>query len=102
MTYLTVSQVAERLNCSQANIYSLLEKGELGCVKIGANGGGLRVSDVMLEAFLESRREHHGKNVPPVSARTSPFKHLDGDRLLSAWRQQGNLSDPQGGGNAPS
>jgi excisionase family DNA binding protein len=74
MTLFTVSEVAERLKCSIANVYSLVEKKELGAFKVGANGGGLRVSDAMLEAFLESRREHPGKDASPVDARCSPIK----------------------------
>lgn len=74
MTLLTVSQVAERLQCSIANVYSLIEKKELGAFKVGANGGGLRVSDVMLEAFLEARREFPGRDANPVDTRCSPIK----------------------------
>ncbi|MGC3970610.1 MAG: helix-turn-helix domain-containing protein [Pirellulales bacterium] len=76
MNMLTVGQVAERLQCSIANVYSLIEKKELGAFKVGANGGGLRVSDVMLEAFLESRREHPGKDAGEWPAGSKPTPRL--------------------------
>jgi excisionase family DNA binding protein len=74
MNLLTVGQVAERLNCSVANVYSLLEKKELSCVRVGSNGGGLRVSEGMLEDFLERRSGHPGKDASPMDQRCNPIK----------------------------
>lgn len=75
---LTVAQVAERLNCSEASVYDNIAKKSLGCFRVGANGGGLRVSPQQLKAFLEERREHPGKDAMPVDVRYKPvkLKHL--------------------------
>jgi len=54
MTLLKVREVAERLNCSPAHVYPLIESGRLKCHLIG-NGkqGGKRVSEEQLAAFLK-------------------------------------------------
>ena len=56
MALLKVPQVADRLNCSQATAYALIESGQLPAVKIGAGGGGVRVTEQDLDSFIESRR----------------------------------------------
>ena len=53
---LKIPQVAERLNCSQATAYALVESGQLPAVKIGAGGGGVRVTEEDLASFIQSRR----------------------------------------------
>lgn len=68
---LKVQQVAERLSCSIATVYSLIERRILPSVKIGAGGGGVRVSLDDLNAFIESRRTCEVSRV-----RHSRFKHL--------------------------
>lgn len=70
---LRVEQVAQRLNCKNSNVYSLIEKGELIAVKIGANGGGVRVLEEDLSEFIETRRTS-----PPERTSTEKvkLKHL--------------------------
>ena len=84
---LTVKQAAERLNCSVSIVYGLIETHQLAHFRCP----GIRVSDVQLTEFLESRRKESAprqkKADPPPAGR--PFVNLDGDRLLAAWRQQG-------------
>lgn len=74
MKLYTVGEISELLNCSIANTYSLLEKKELGCIRVGATGGGIRVSDVQLEAFLEARRELPGRDAQ--FSDTNPVKQI--------------------------
>jgi excisionase family DNA binding protein len=74
MTLYTVSEISEKLKCSLANTYSLIERGELGHIPVGANGGGLRVSEDQLQAFFEKRQRHPGENANPLEPRCSPIK----------------------------
>jgi excisionase family DNA binding protein len=78
MTLFTVAEIAEKLKCSLANAYSLIEKGELGHIPVGANGGGLRVSEDQLQAFFEKRQRHPGKSEAATTwpASSSP-RHLE-------------------------
>lgn len=75
---LTVAQVAARLNISEASVYANIEQKKLGAFRTGPNGGGLRVSLLQLQAFLEERRIHPGKDASPVDPRCKPvkLKHL--------------------------
>lgn len=49
------AEVAKRLNCSIANVYALIGRGELRAVPVGAGGKGYRVSEADLNAFLNQR-----------------------------------------------
>jgi excisionase family DNA binding protein len=86
---LRLSQVAERLNCSVANCYSLIAANKLPAVSVGAGGKGLRVTEEDLQAFIEAGR--HGRRPEPIDNRLkpTPFKNLNVDRLAKAWRRQG-------------
>lgn len=88
---LRLREVAERLNCSLSNVYALIEQGRLATVSVGAGGKGYRVAEAELQRFLAERRRHLGKETPtsPKNKTLRPFKHLDGDKLRAAWRQQG-------------
>jgi excisionase family DNA binding protein len=91
MKLYTVREIAEILRCGLSNAYRLIETGKLPAFRVGATGKGYRVSDEHLQAFLAERREHPGSNLPPWPKRTAPqlLKHLDGERLRAAWREQG-------------
>lgn len=99
-----LTEVAARLNCSLANVYALKDAGLLVCVATGANGKGLRVEEEELERFLRERRERPGRTVRESPRRNAPraFKHLDGDRLLAAWRRRGSPADRQDADSARS
>ena len=71
---LKVRQVAERLACSIATVYALIERQELVAVKIGVGGGGVRVKPEDLNEFIEARR-----TAPAEQAERTPrviLKHL--------------------------
>ncbi len=50
--FLTLADVAEVLNTSQAQVYALVRRGELRAIKIGGRGQW-RVETTELEAFIE-------------------------------------------------
>lgn len=62
-TLLTVGQVRDRLNCSRAHVYRLIDKGEseggLLAFRIGTDNG-LRVPEDSLERFLDANRVDPG------------------------------------------
>jgi len=89
---LKVSQVCERLNCSLATVYALIERGDLECFRCP----GIRVSEEQLAVYLESTKKGRSQNAQDWPEKTKPrpktgrvFTHLDGDRLLEAWRKRG-------------
>jgi excisionase family DNA binding protein len=72
---MTVSQVAERLNCSPSLVYELLRQGRLPFIRIGTGAqGGKRVREEDLSQFIEGNRvaEHSGAPPPRVK-----LKHLE-------------------------
>lgn len=107
---LRLREVAERLGCSVSNVYALRDAGLLHVICTGAGGKGFRVAAEELERFLRQRYEQRGKDAAsfPKSSDPSPknatrrFVNLDGDRLLSAWRKQGVISEQRGEDNARS
>ena len=92
---MTMKEVAEALGCSLSNVYNLKDQGYLVVVCVGAGGAGLRVSSEELQRFLAERRQHPGKDALASAKKNNPakkgqpFKNLDGEKLLAAWRQRG-------------
>ena len=75
--FLTVSEVAERLNVSVATVYNLVEQSRLAHHRIGVGRGAVRVSEEQLRAYLESTQRGGGlppKEGPP--AKTVTLNHL--------------------------
>ena len=52
---LPVSTVARWLGCSPGNVYKLLERGELVCIRTGASKG-YKITESELAAFMERRQ----------------------------------------------
>ena len=75
---LKLSEVAERLNCSLANVYALRDAGLLHCVATGAHGKGLRVEESELERFVADRRDGRRIQAPayPPNCKPIKLKHL--------------------------
>ena len=87
-TLLTIREVAERLRCSIALVYSLCEKGKLTHVRLGLGRGTIRISSANIEAFIASCTvDVGGRGKPPASGRT--FSQLNQDKLLKAWGKNG-------------
>ena len=55
--FLTIRQVAERLNVSASTVYRLVSSGKLSCHRIGVGHGAVRVSEAERAAYLESCRQ---------------------------------------------
>ena len=75
--YLTVNDVAARLQISTSSVYLLVEHGQLPHHRVGARRGAIRVSEDDLAAYLhgcrEKPREQPVKAAPPSK---SKLKHL--------------------------
>jgi excisionase family DNA binding protein len=55
---LDVKSAAKRLGVSKSLCYLLIERGLLGCYRIGTGRRGiLRVTEAQIEAYLETRRQ---------------------------------------------
>ena len=54
MSFLTVKQVAERLQISVAMVYLLCNRGKLAYVRVGVGRGTIRIREEDLAAFVES------------------------------------------------
>ena len=100
---LTIREVAGVLRVSQSTVRNAIRDGDLPAFRFGARGGSIRVSPAHLDDYIASR-----STVKPAKIKTqhrpqaTPFKSLDGEKLLAAWRRQGVLGDRPDGGNAPS
>jgi hypothetical protein len=104
---LTVKQAASRCNLSPNSLYSAIETGLLECHRLRSRPdtrGAIRITEEQLQAYLEGGKVRKGEHVSPSlpSQKAAGFTHLDGERLLSAWRQQGVLDGPPSAGSAPS
>lgn len=102
--FLTITQVANRLSVAYGTIRNAILSGRLTAYKIM---GTYRIRPADLDAFIGSCRGERGSatGLPPAPrAKTggAAFTHLDGDRLLDAWRRQGVLADPPRARNARS
>lgn len=75
--YLTVNDVAARLQISTSSVYLLIEHGQLPHHRVGARRRAIRVSEDDLAAYLngcrEKPREQPVKAAPPSKAK---LKHL--------------------------
>ena len=69
--FLTVSEVAERLNVSAATVYNLVERDRLAHHRIGIGRGAVRVSEEQLRAYLESTQRG---GVPPPKEAARPYR----------------------------
>lgn len=99
---LRVSEVADRLNLSLSTVYQLIESGRLPSHCVGMRKG-IRVAESDMLAYVERCRSVRRQAPAPAPKKNgSPFRHLDAERLLDAWRRQGVRADRPDAGNAPS
>ena len=73
MQLLNVKQTAEKLCCSVANVYALIEKGILAVVPVGKSKG-YRIDLRDLEAFVDQRKFRF-QGPRPVVPKTT-LKHI--------------------------
>ncbi|MGD9854064.1 MAG: helix-turn-helix domain-containing protein [Planctomycetaceae bacterium] len=70
---LTISQAADALGCSEANIYALIDAGELPFVPIGRRKG-YRIDTADISAFIDRRKQQKSGTAPrPARPR---LKHI--------------------------
>lgn len=89
--FLTINQAAGQLSVAYGTIRNAILAGRLAAYKIMST---YRIRPADLDAYVESCRIERGRqaNRPPApgaKAGGAAFTHLDGDRLLDAWRRQG-------------
>jgi excisionase family DNA binding protein len=70
---LTVDQAADRLSCSKANVYALIEQGELPVVRIG-RAKGYRVDIRDLGNFVRDRKFRFA--IPSARPASVKLKHM--------------------------
>ena len=71
---MTIKQVAEYLGCSERNVYSLLDRGELPYVLVGSSKG-YRIDPADLRTFVQQRKVRGEREKPPRLNRTR-LKHI--------------------------
>ena len=69
---LTVTQVAQRLNCSVSTIYGLITSGRLEHHR----GPGVRVSEEQLEAYLEATMRGREPETPKLHRQRPRLRHI--------------------------
>lgn len=84
MELLTVREVQMQLKVSRACVYSLIESGQLPCVRIGTGRGTIRIDQADVDQFVDTRREPRAKKAQTTVARAA-FEHLDAEKLRRAW-----------------
>lgn len=86
---LTVCQAAAVLSVSKSFMYELAASRRIPSYKIGR--GAIRfASEDLLDYLAQCRVETHGTAPHPVRPAGTGFQHLNGSRLVGAWRQQGD------------
>lgn len=55
-TYLTLDQVAEKLQVSRRTVNRWIEAGNLVVIRLSAQAGSVRVAESDLRAFIDARR----------------------------------------------
>jgi excisionase family DNA binding protein len=72
---LTVNEVSERLKVSQAIVYALIERGKIGCHRIGIGRGTIRISEADLGTYLESCHSQV-PDAPAPKRKRGKLKHI--------------------------
>ena len=72
----TVSQIAQRLQTSEAFVYARLADGSLRHFRLGSGQGGIRISEEQLQEFLDSRERGGQPRAPAPKVRPPKLKHL--------------------------
>ena len=72
---LTITEAAEFLGCSRANVYGLIDAGELPVIAIGKSRG-YRIDRRDIEEFLQRRKVHKMGREPRRPAPRPRLKHI--------------------------
>jgi excisionase family DNA binding protein len=75
MSFLTVKQVADRLQVSQATVYQLCAQGKMPHNRFGVGRGTIRISPEQLQRYLEETEGAGRDSVPaPVPLRDIKYR----------------------------
>lgn len=100
---LTIREAAALLRVSYGTIRNAVLAGKLRAYRFGTRGGTYRIAAVDLDAFMEASQATSAlTSIKQRPTSHSAFKHLDGARLLDAWRQQGVVAAQPDARSAPS
>lgn len=72
---LTITNAADYLGCSRANVYGLIDAGELPVISIGKTRG-YRIDRRDLEEFLQRRKIHKPGREPVRPTPRPRLKHI--------------------------
>ena len=71
---ISVADVAERLNVSNACVYRIVQSGKLPCHRIGNGRGTVRIAEEDLAEYLNTCRVEKSNRAPRLSR--SRLKHI--------------------------
>ena len=72
---LTVKQTAVLLGCSAANVYGLIDAGELPVIAVGKSRG-YRIDRLDIDEFLNRRKTRKEAERPPTPLPRPRLKHI--------------------------
>ena len=72
---LTIAEVAELLGCSSANVYRLIDTGELPVITVGQSRG-YRIDRRDIEEFLNRRKTRNVRDKAPAPTPRPRLKHI--------------------------
>jgi excisionase family DNA binding protein len=77
--FLTVKQVALRLNVSLSTVYEEIRAGRLTVFRLGVKRGVIRISEDALAAYLQSRKIEEAPPTRVVGESARVLKHISLD-----------------------
>jgi excisionase family DNA binding protein len=90
---LTVKEAAGRMRLSAASVYALCATKKLRHTRVGVGRGKIIIEPGAIVEYLAKGTVSVVSDGPtrPTGnqGRTRPFTHLDSERLLEAWKEQG-------------
>jgi excisionase family DNA binding protein len=93
---LTIRETASLLRVSESTVRNAIRSGQLKAFRFGTRGGSIRIAPADLDDYTASCSTAATPRLPQKSSGRSkgtPFKSLDGAKLLAAWRRQGVFGD---------
>jgi excisionase family DNA binding protein len=91
--FLSVKEVAAVLHVSYNSVLTAIHNGSLVGYRFGPRGGTYRVKKADLSDYIATSCTRRNRVQSKPKRTASPFKKLDGERLLRAWREQGISTD---------
>ncbi|WP_171475774.1 helix-turn-helix domain-containing protein [Frigoriglobus tundricola] len=91
MRPLTVKEAAAQMRVSAATVYALCAARKLRHQRVGVGRGKILIPPDAVTEYLAKGTVPSAEGAVPPPARKvlKTFEHLDSDRLLAAWKEQG-------------